>query len=43
MNSAIVKMKEEGDDRYKQINVRFTDIEKKILEVEKTKARVKKA
>ena len=29
MNSAIVKTKEEGDDRYKQINERFTNIEKK--------------
>ena len=27
MNSAIVKIKEEEDDRYKQINERFTDIE----------------
>ena len=28
MNSAIEKMKEEEDDRYKQINERFTEIEK---------------
>ena len=43
MNSAIVKMKEE-DDRYKQINERFTNIEKKILDRDKnTKARLKKA
>ena len=34
MNSAIVKMKEE-DDRCKQINERFTDIEKKILDKDK--------
>ena len=34
MNSAIVKNEEE-DDRYKQINEGFTDIEKKILEVDK--------
>ena len=44
MNSAIVKMKEAEDDRYKYINKRFTDIEKKILDIDKnTKARLKKA
>ena len=44
MNSAIVKMKEEEEDRYKQINERFTDIEKKILDIDKnTKARLKRA
>ena len=43
MNSAIVKTKEE-DDRYKRINERFTDIEKKILDIDKnTKARLMKA
>ena len=35
MNSSIVKMKEEGDDRYKQISERFTNIEKKILDMDK--------
>ena len=35
MNSSIVKMKEEGDDRYKQINERFTKKEKKILDMDK--------
>ena len=35
MNSAIVKMKEEEDDRHKQINERFTDFEKKILDIDK--------
>ena len=34
MNSSIVKMKEE-DDRYKQINERFTNVEKKILDIDK--------
>ena len=29
MNSAIMKMKDE-DDRYRQINERFTDIEKSL-------------
>ena len=29
MNSSIVKMQEEGDDRYKQFNERITNIEKK--------------
>ena len=33
MNSSIVKMKE-GDDRYKQIKERFTNIEKKILDMD---------
>ena len=42
MNSAIVKMKDEEDDRYKQINERFT--KKKILDIDKnTKARLEKA
>ena len=37
-------MKEEGDDRYKQISGRFTNIEKKILDMDKnTKARLKKS
>ena len=34
MNSSIVKMKEEGDDRYKQFNERITNIEK-ILDMMK--------
>ena len=29
MNSSIVKMKEEGDDRYKHFNTRITNIEEK--------------
>ena len=29
MNSSIVKLKGEEDDRYKQINERFTNMEKK--------------
>ena len=33
MNSSIVKMKEEGDDRYKQISERNTNFEKKILDM----------
>ena len=33
MNSSIVKMKEEGDDRYKQFNERITNIEK-ILDMD---------
>ena len=33
MNSTIVKMKE-GDDRYKQISERITNMEKKILELD---------
>ena len=43
MNSAIVKMKEEEEDRYKQINERFTDIEKKILEKYESKIEESKA
>ena len=44
MNSSIEKMKEEGDDRYKQISERFTNIEKKILDMDKnTKGRLKKS
>ena len=34
MNSSIVKMKEEGDDRYKQFNERITNIEKQILDMD---------
>ena len=34
MNSTIVKMKEEGDDRYKQIGQRITNMEKEILEMD---------
>ena len=33
MNSSIVKMKEEGDDRYKQFNERITILERKILDM----------
>ena len=33
MNSSIVKMQEEGDDRYKQFNKRITNIEK-ILDMD---------
>ena len=36
MNSSIVKMKEEGDDRYKQFNARITNIERKILGMDET-------
>ena len=44
MNLSIEKMKEEGDDRYKQISERFTKIEQKILDMDKnTKARLKKS
>ena len=42
MNSTIVKMKEEEDDRYRQINERITNIEKKILDMdENTKTGMK--
>ena len=34
MKSSIVKMKEEGDDRYKQYNERITNIERKILDMD---------
>ena len=34
MNSSIVKMKEEGDDRYKQFNERIMNIERKILDMD---------
>ena len=34
MNSSIVKMNEEGDDRYKQFNERITNIERKILDMD---------
>ena len=34
----------EGDDRYKQISERFTNVEEKILDMDKnTKARLKKS
>ena len=37
MNSSIVKMKAEGDDRYKQFNERITNIERmKTLDVDET-------
>ena len=39
-----MKMKEEGDDRHKQISGRFTKKEKKILDMDKnTKTRLKKS
>ena len=42
MNSSIVRMKEGGDDRYKQVNERITNIERKILDMdEKMKTEVK--
>ena len=34
MNSSIVKMKEEGDDRFKQFNERITNIERKIPDMD---------
>ena len=34
MNSSIVKMKEEGDDRYEQTSERITNMEKKILDMD---------
>ena len=34
MNSSIVKMKEEGDDRYTQFNERITSIERQILDMD---------
>ena len=34
MNSTIVKMKEEEDDRYKQVNGKITNKEKKILDMD---------
>ena len=34
MNSSIVKTKEDGDDRYKQISEKITNIEKKILDMD---------
>ena len=34
MNTTIEKMKEEGDDRYKQINEGITNMEKKILDID---------
>ena len=41
MNSTIVKMKKEEDDRYKQISERIMNMEKKILDIdENTKTEV---
>ena len=34
MNSSIVKMKEEGEDRCKQFNERITNMERKILDMD---------
>ena len=34
MNSSIVKMKEEGDDRYKRFNQIITNTERKILDMD---------
>ena len=34
MNSTIAKMKEEDDDRYKQINERIMNMERKILDID---------
>ena len=34
MTTSIVKMKEEGDDRYKQFNERIMNIERKILDMD---------
>ena len=34
MNTTIVKMKEEGDDRYEQINERIENMEKKISNID---------
>ena len=34
MNSTIMKMKEEEDDRYKQISERIMNTEKKILDID---------
>ena len=34
MNSTIAKVKEEEDDRYRQINERITKKEKKILDMD---------
>ena len=41
MNSSIVKMKEEEDDRYKQFNERITNIEKSLIWMKNTKIEVK--
>ena len=35
MNSSIVKMKEEGDDRKKQLSERIKNMEKKILDMDR--------
>ena len=37
MNTTIAKMKEEGDDRYKQINERIANMEGKISDMEDEK------
>ena len=34
MNTTIAKMKDEGDDRYKQINERIANMEKKISDID---------
>ena len=34
MNTTIAKMKEEDDDRYKQINERIANVEKKISDID---------
>ena len=41
MNSSIMKMKEEGDDRYKQFNERITNIEKSRTWMKNMKTEVK--
>ena len=41
MNSSIVKMKEQGDDRYKQFNERITNIEKSWIWMKNMKTEVK--
>ena len=42
MNTTIVKMKEEGDDRYKQISERIANMEKRISDIDE-KLRKQKA
>ena len=34
MNTTIAKMKEEDDDRYKQINERIANMEEKIFDID---------
>ena len=34
MNTTIAKMKEEDDDRYKQINERITNMGKKVFDID---------